>query len=125
MLLLASISGARMRGAIAELWQKQTSELLIIGKDSCWAWTHGKFDLPAIVLRLIDGLMEQHHWRKWLRGDKMHLLSLVVAHALCRVPVTRDTPVTSNPCVLWQELEHDGIVFIQSPGEHCSSLYVS
>ena len=70
-------------------------------------------------------MLQQHNWRKWLHGDKVNLSSQVVAHALCRLPVTRDTMVTPNSDVYWQDLEHDGIVFILSPGEYHSSLYIS
>lgn len=70
-------------------------------------------------------MLQQHHWRKWLQGDKVNFLSQVIAHALCRVHVTRSTMVIPNSGVTWQDLEHDGVVFILSPGDFYFSPCVS
>ena len=64
--------------------------------------------------------MIQSKWSKWLGDDDalVNMLNQIVAHSVCRVPITRKSkvPGTEDRPTTWQDLENDGLVYIGSPG---------
>ena len=66
--------------------------------------------------------MSRDKWQGWLvRNDlKVNLMNQLVAHCVCRVPVTRQQSVPGSEAagapVTWQDLENNGVAYIGEPG---------
>lgn len=91
------------------------------GRRDCWRWLQGDFQLVQIV----DGLcnaMSKDKWQGWLASSdlKVNLMNQLVAHCVCRVPITRQQVVPGSDAagatVTWQDLENDGVAYIGEPG---------
>jgi len=79
----------------------------------------------------VDGLcnaMSKDKWQGWLGSNhlKVHLMNQLVAHCVCRVPITRQQSVPGSDAagatVTWQDLENDGVAYIGEPGMQPGSL---
>ena len=80
------------------------------------------------MVEIVNGLcdaMSRDKWQSWLDGNapKVHLINQLVAHFVCRVPITRQQLVPGSAgTVTWQDRgsENDGIAYIGEPGTHPS-----
>ena len=91
------------------------------GRANCWNWLQGDFNL----VRIVDGLctaMHRDKWQSWLADNpvKVNLLNQLVAHCVCRVPITRQQLVPGSAAdgapTSWQDLENDGLACVGEPG---------
>ena len=91
------------------------------GHRDCWRWLQGDFHL----IQIVDGLcnaMSKDKWQGWLASNdlKVNLMNQLVAHCVCRVPITRQQSVPGSDAagatVTWQDLENDGVAYICEPG---------
>ena len=91
------------------------------GRPNCCRWLQYDFHL----IQIVDGLcnaMSKDKWQGWLASDvlKVNLMNQLVAHCVCRVPITRQQSVPGSDAagarVTWQDLENDGIAYIFEPG---------
>lgn len=64
--------------------------LCAAGHKDCWSWLQGDFHLEQIVGELCNA-MSKDKWQGWLGSDelKVHMMNQLVAHCVCRVPITR------------------------------------
>ena len=91
------------------------------GHRDCWKWLQGDFKLVTIVDELCNA-MTRDKWQGWLANDdsKVNLMNQLVAHCVCRVPITRQQLVpgggAAGATVTWQDLENDGLAYIGEPG---------
>ena len=78
------------------------------GSPCCWDWLVGELDLGATVGQLCEAMI-QSKWSKWPGGDAalVNILNQIVAHSVCRVPITRKSkvPGTEGRPTTWQDLE--------------------
>ena len=95
--------------------------LCAAGHKDCWRWLQGDFQLVQIVGGLCNA-MSRDKWRDWLSSNhlRVHLINQLVAHCVCRVPITRQQVVpgshAAGATITWQDLENDGIAYIGEPG---------
>lgn len=68
--------------------------------------------------------MTSGKWNKWLADHPsvVNMVNQVVAHSVCRVPITRKSkvPGTEDQPTTWQDLENDGVVYIGGSGNSTS-----
>lgn len=97
------------------------------GHQDCWRWLQGDFHL----IHIVDGLcnaISKDKWKGWLASNdlKVNLMNQLVAHCVCRVPITRQQKVPGSDAagaiVTWQDLENDGVAYIGEPGMQSSPL---
>lgn len=66
--------------------------------------------------------MSRDKWQGWLASSdlKVNLMNQLVAHCVCRVPITRQQIVPGSDAagatVTWQDLENDDVAYIGEPG---------
>lgn len=71
--------------------------------------------------------MSRDKWQGWLASSdlKVNLMNQLVAHCVCRVPITRQQIVPGSDAagatVTWQDLENDDVAYIGEPGQGLGS----
>ena len=101
--------------------------LCAAGRPGCWSWLQGDFHLVHVVNQLCT-FMSKDKWQDWLgKTDlQVHIMNQLVAHSVCRVPITRQESVPGSAAagatVTWQDLENDGIAYISEPGMQSGSF---
>ncbi len=91
------------------------------GHRDCWRWLQGDFHLIQIVDGLCNAMIKDK-WQGWLASNdlKVNLMNQLVAHCVCRVPITRQQLVpgshAAGATVTWQDMENDGVAYIGEPG---------
>ncbi|KAL3156272.1 hypothetical protein ABBQ32_012545 [Trebouxia sp. C0010 RCD-2024] len=92
------------------------------GHPDCWRWLQGDFHLIQVVDGLCNAMIKDK-WQGWLASNdsKVNLMNQLVAHCVCRVPITRQQLVpgshAAGATVTWQDMENDGVAYIGEPGQ--------
>ncbi|KAL3130669.1 hypothetical protein ABBQ38_008059 [Trebouxia sp. C0009 RCD-2024] len=98
----------------------------IVGRAHCWRWLQGDFNLVQVVDGLCNATLKDE-WVSWLGADpiKVNLLKQLVAHCVCRVPISRQQLVPGSQAAeaptTWQDMENDGLAYVGEPGEGLES----
>ncbi|KAL3155950.1 hypothetical protein ABBQ32_012943 [Trebouxia sp. C0010 RCD-2024] len=96
------------------------------GRAHCWRWLQGDFNLVQVVDGLCHATLKDK-WVSWLGADpiKVNLLNQLVAHCVCRVPISRQQLVPGSQAAgaptTWQDMENDGLAYVGEPGEGLES----
>ncbi|KAL3159353.1 hypothetical protein ABBQ32_011304 [Trebouxia sp. C0010 RCD-2024] len=92
------------------------------GRAHCWRWLQGDFNLVQVVEGLCNTTLKDT-WDSWVGADpiKVNLLNQLVAHCVCRMPISWQQLVPGSQAAgaptTWQDMENDGPAYIGEPGE--------